>query len=149
MTTRAPMSALLHFVRVGAVMSLVGACAWTPEPESNAVDAFVGPGRSPFEDAGGTPAANQGGMDVAGNDGGIDALPDASPSPPESTDAGDASAALCGDADAGVRLDSGTDAGPDAGPDAGTPTDAGPPRLDGTVNTGDGGPGHDAGCEPR
>lgn len=161
MTLPPPMSALLRLARAAVPACLVVACAWTPEPEANGADANLGPGRSPFEDAGGTPAANQGGMDVAGNDAGIDSLSDAAPSPPESTDASDASAALCGDADGGVGADAGPDAGPDAGqnPSADAAVDASPPPVDGAVapdvdargteDPADGGPANDAGCDPR
>ena len=158
MTLPPPMSALLHLVRAAAPLCLAVACAWTPEPEGNALDAGVGPGRADYDTGpplGGEAASSQGGMDSAGFDAGVDTAPDAGPAPPETSDAGgDASAAACGDADASVDAAGQTDALVDAAGQADASLDASvdatPPASDAHLAgdaTADAAP--DAGCAPR
>jgi hypothetical protein len=146
------MSTLLHLVRAAAPLCLAVACAWTPEPEGNALDAGVGPGRADYDTGpppGGEAASSQGGMDSAGFDAGVDTAPDADPAPPETSDA---SAAACGDADASVDAAGQADASVDAAAvgSLDASADATPPASDAHFAgdaTADAAP--DAGCAPR
>jgi len=167
MTANSPLIALLRHAGFGALLCAANACAWTPEPEGNTADANIGPGRSPFNDAaaaGGTPVANEGGIDYVPSDAGTDTTPDALPRPPaEMSDAGDARVGPCGDADGGVGRDAGPDAGAagdaEAAGDTGAADTAVAPGADARVGQEagdgghepdiDGGMGHDAGCDPR